>query len=137
MNTMMDDGFFHIVCCSQDPDGGVALVRLGSGGRPELCGFTELAGANYLIPGKNGCFYASGSDAEFHGYVAALRAGGDGALTVAGRVGTGGLGCCHLCLSPDGGTRRITGAGASPASPFRRGAGSAAGANSTGIWGTA
>jgi len=100
---MMDNGIFHIVCCSQNPDGGVALLRLGSGGRPETCGFTELAGANYLIPGKNGCFYASGSDAEFHGYVAALRAGGDGALTVAGRVGTGGLGCCHLCLSPDGG----------------------------------
>lgn len=99
----MNDGSFYIVCCSQESDGGVALLRRGSGGGHEICNFTALAGANFLIAAADGgCFYACGSDANFRGYVAALRAGGDGALTLVDRVATGGAGCCHLCLSPDG-----------------------------------
>ena len=99
----MDDGIFYIVCCSQEHDGGVAAVRRGSCGGYEVCRFTELAGANYLVAAADGRhFYASGGDAEFRGYVAALRAGEDGNLTVESRRFTGGSGCCHLCLSPDG-----------------------------------
>ena len=97
----MNDGIFYIVCCSQEPDGGVMMLRR-SGGRSEIGNFTELAGANYLVAAADGKrFYASGSDAEMRGYVAALRVGEDGALTVANVVPTGGNGCCHLVLSPD------------------------------------
>lgn len=99
----MDDGIFYIVCCSQEPDGGIVMLRRSSGGRSEACGFTELAGANYLIPSADGRhLYASGSDAELRGYVASLRVRSDGSLTVVSRAATGGNGCCHLCLSPDG-----------------------------------
>jgi len=100
----MDDGIFYIVCCSQDRNGGVAAVRRGNGGRYEVCSFTGLAGANYLVAAADGRhFYASGGDAEFRGFVAALCAGDDGVLSVESRRFTGGQGCCHLCLSPDGG----------------------------------
>ena len=99
----MDGGMFYIVCCSQERDGGVAVLRRGAGGRHEVCGFTVLAGANYLIPSADGRhFYASGSDAELRGYVAALRVKSDGTPTVVSRAATGGNGCCHLCLSPEG-----------------------------------
>jgi 6-phosphogluconolactonase len=99
----MDDGIFYIVCCSQERDGGVAAVRRGNGGAYEVRGFTGLAGANYLVAAADGKhLYASGGDAEFRGYVAALRVGDDGSLTVESRRFTGGLGCCHLCLSPEG-----------------------------------
>jgi len=98
----MDDGIFYIVCCSQEHDGGVAMLRCGAGGKHEICDFTVLAGANYLIAAADGKhFYASGSDAELRGFVASLRVGSDGSPTVVGRVATGGNGCCHLCLSPD------------------------------------
>ena len=99
----MDDGIFYIVCCSQEPDGGIMRLRRSSGGKTEVCGFTELAGANYLVPAADGVhFYASGSDAKQCGYVAALRVREGGALEVLNTVGTRGNGCCHLCLSPDG-----------------------------------
>ena len=98
----MRDGIFYIVCCSQEHDGGIAMLRCVPGGGHEVCGFTALAGANYLIAAADGRhFYASGNDTEQHGYVAALLVGEDGALTVADRVSTGGTDCCHLCLSPD------------------------------------
>ena len=93
---------FYIVCCSQAPDGGVALVRRGSGGGCDVRAFTCLAGATYLIAAADGKrFYACGSDADLSGYVASLRAGAEGALTLVDKVATGGNGCCHLCLSPD------------------------------------
>ena len=98
----MNDVNFYIVCCSQEPDGGVALLRRAAGGGVEVRNFTALAGANYLVAARDGKhFYASGSDAEQCGYVAVLRAGDDGALTVADQVFTLGVSCCHLCLSPD------------------------------------
>ena len=50
----MDDGIFYIVCCSQEHDGGVAAVRRGSCGGYEVCRFTELAGANYLVAAADG-----------------------------------------------------------------------------------
>ena len=97
----MDGEIFYIVCCSQGRDGGIMTLRR-SGTRSEFRAFAELAGANFLIAAADGKrFYASGSDAEMRGYVAALRADEDGALTVANIVATGGNGCCHLCLSPD------------------------------------
>ena len=99
----MRDGIFYIVCCSQEHDGGVAMLQRGPGGNHEICGFTALAGANYLIPSADGRhLYASGSDADLRGYVAALRVRSNGTLTVVSRAATGGNGCCHLCLSPDG-----------------------------------
>ena len=98
----MTDGIFYIVCCAQDRDGGVAALRRRSGGGHEVCAFTVLAGANYLIAAADGKhFYASGSDADLRGGVAVLRVGAGGELTVVDRVATGGNGCCHLCLSPD------------------------------------
>ena len=100
----MGAGIFYIVCCSQDQDGGVAAVRRDPNGKYEICGFTALAGANYLVAAADGrMLYASGGGQDFRGYVAALRPGGDGVLAVAQRRFTGGQGCCHLCLSPDGG----------------------------------
>ena len=99
----MHDGIFYIVCCSQGADGGVVTVRHGSNGKYEVCGFTGLAGANYLVPAADGRhFYASGGDSDFRGFVAVLRVGDDGVPTVEDRRFTGGQGCCHLCLSPDG-----------------------------------
>ena len=99
----MDDGLFYIVCCSQDRNGGVAAVRRGKGGNHEVGSFTGLAGANYLISSADGRhLYASGSDADQRGFVASLRVRSDGSLTVVSRAATGGNGCCHLCLSPDG-----------------------------------
>ena len=99
----MSDGIFYIVCCSQERDGGIAMLRRAADGRSEVCGFTQLAGANYLIPSADGRhFYASGSDADLRGYVAALRVRSDGLPTVVSRAATGGNGCSHLCLSPDG-----------------------------------
>lgn len=100
---MMADGIFYIVCCSQERDGGIAMLRRGSDGKAEVCGFTLLAGANYLVAAADGRhLYASGSDADLRGYVASLRVRSDGLLTVVSRAATGGNGCCHLCLSPDG-----------------------------------
>ena len=98
----MGDGIFYIVCCSQERDGGIAMLHRAVG-RSEVCGFTKLAGANYLVVSADGRhLYASGSGADMRGYVAALRIGSDGALTEVSRAATGGNGCCHLCLSPDG-----------------------------------
>lgn len=99
----MDHRPFYIVCCSQAPDGGIAAFVPGAGGEFTRRAFTQLAGANYLVAAADGrTFYASGSDADMRGYVAALRAGDDGGLALLGQVATGGAGCCHLCLSPDG-----------------------------------
>ena len=99
----MGDGIFYIVCCSQERDGGVAMLRRGPGGGYEVGAFTGLAGANYLVVSADGRhLYASGSGADMSGYVAALRVRSDGALTEVSRAATGGNGCCHLCLSPDG-----------------------------------
>lgn len=104
MERQMDHRRFYIVGCSQERDGGIAAFALGAGGKAEMRSFTQLCGANYLIPAADGkTLYASGGGADFRGYVAALRVGEDGSPTLVNRVGTDGLGCCHLCLSPEGG----------------------------------
>ena len=99
----MEPDLFYIVGCSQERDGGIGVFETGTGGCVRQRAFTPLRGANYLAAAADGkTFYASGSDAGFNGYVAALRVGANGELAPINQAATGGLGCCHLCLSPDG-----------------------------------
>lgn len=102
---MMNDTEFYLVASALDASGGIWRFRVGANcGNFEKTGFTILPGANYLAAARDGkTIYASGSDAEYQGYVAAFRVEPDGGLTPLNRLDTNGRGCCHLCLSPDQG----------------------------------
>ena len=101
----MNDTEFYLAASAPDHSGGIWRFRSGAGsGKFEKAGFTALAGANYLVAAPDGKhIYASGSDSEQRGYVAAFRVEPDGGLTPLKCLDTNGRGCCHLCLAPDGG----------------------------------
>ena len=100
----MNDTVFYLVASAQGPNGGIWRFRSDAGsGKFEKAGFSGLAGANYLAAAPDmKHIYASGSDAEHRGYVAAFRVETDGSLTLLKRLDTNGKGCCHLCISPEG-----------------------------------